>query len=1288
MRRFFIVLLLFPFISNAQFQAKKKTTKDNPKTKTTASAQRTKEKKYPSLLWEISGKGMKKPSYLFGTMHISNKLAFHLGDSFYTALRSVDVVALEQDPDLWQEEYSKRSDKGNDYSGGFNAFSSYRGYRPNDRLTIGTFSVKGYEERLKAAFPLEARMINGMLYRTDPNMEDFEEETYLDMYIYQSGKRLNKIVTGVENFKETEALVKKAYKALIKEQYSKKKSYDYGTGILGYKKSEEAYRNGDLDLIDSIEMAGVISEEFQENFMYKRNEIQANSIDTILKKHSLFVGVGAAHLPGKKGVIELLRKMGYTVRPIMMGERNSEEKERIEKIRVPVSFKEQWVDDSLFSVKIPGNKLYRYPAFDGVDMQQYADMANGSYYLVTRLRTNAAILGHTPDIIMKKIDSLLYENIPGKIITKKIINQQGVKGYEIVNKTRKGDAQHYHIYVLPDEVIILKASGVGDYVTGGDEAETFLSSIRFKSNTQPVNYTPPYGGFSINFPSAPSYLSTERNAKNRQEWSAVDANGNAYLLFKTNLHHYDYLETDTFELNLAEESFASSAFISKTNSKAFSTLDKFPILLSEYTHKDGSIVNAGFVIKGNNYYVLATKSKKGQSAQPFAETLRFTDFAYPETKPRADSAIGFSVKSPLWYPPKTEEEDDFANIYMYMRQIEDEDGESDYFENLGGAKTAFIGNDTTGEHIYVYRYMMPEFNYSTDTVKYMQYQFHDVDSDSDYIVYKQKEWKNDNGWMVKDFELRDTGSSRAFIGKNMYKQGVAFSVFYATDTLTHLTPFARTFFETFTPADTLKFRDPFKKTSDQFFAQYFNTDTTVQKKARKKISSVMFDSTDLPNIKRAISELTWKSKKYLATKQQWISVLGEFSDSATVDYLEDLYAQAKDTSDLQNEILDALVSMRTKYAYSKFKTLLLKDPPALLDGSDNSYDYVRSPRMYYGGGSSYDYVDYDYDSHYYGKWGALYDTLQLTVQILPELVDLMILEDYAPTVVNLLVTSVDSGYLKADQYKQFYNRFSLEAKQMLKKQFATEDKKAIDKASATDKERENYYDDESNDRGNSKLVDYAVLLMPFWENTEIQSFFNKLITTTDKQLRTDIALLMLRNKKSVHDTLIEAVAALDNYRIQLYNNLEEARLLDKYPAKYKKQEDFARSMLQRNSYNKPDSLIFLRKDSISYEGERGWLYFYKYKKAKDDTEWKIAVSGMQPFEQDKVIAKFEGYKRLFTDFTNEEYIDDASLTDQLPKIIKEMKYEKRSSSRSFYSDKNNELYEVVLSDRVKRNRYD
>src|SRR6202789_414651 len=66
-------------------------------------AQKKTAAKYPSLFWEITGNGLKKPSYLFGTMHVSSKLVFHLSDSFYLDIKNADVVALELAPQLWQD---------------------------------------------------------------------------------------------------------------------------------------------------------------------------------------------------------------------------------------------------------------------------------------------------------------------------------------------------------------------------------------------------------------------------------------------------------------------------------------------------------------------------------------------------------------------------------------------------------------------------------------------------------------------------------------------------------------------------------------------------------------------------------------------------------------------------------------------------------------------------------------------------------------------------------------------------------------------------------------------------------------------------------------------------------------------------------------------------------------------------------------------------------------------------------------------------------------------------------
>src|SRR5688500_2580897 len=105
-----------------------------------------KNKKYPSLLWELTGNGLKKPSYLFGTMHVSSKLGFHLADSCYLGMRNADVVALETNPESWQEDMSQY-ELGNDYS----SLGRFGGYlsAPNDYLSINTLKFYKYDKKIE-----------------------------------------------------------------------------------------------------------------------------------------------------------------------------------------------------------------------------------------------------------------------------------------------------------------------------------------------------------------------------------------------------------------------------------------------------------------------------------------------------------------------------------------------------------------------------------------------------------------------------------------------------------------------------------------------------------------------------------------------------------------------------------------------------------------------------------------------------------------------------------------------------------------------------------------------------------------------------------------------------------------------------------------------------------------------------------------------------------------------------------------------------------------------------------
>jgi len=337
-------------------------------------AQKKPSEKYPSLLWEITGNGLTKPSYLFGTMHVSSKLAFHLSDSFYLALRNVDEVALELNPEVWQGQMARLDKLKSNYS----AFVQPAG---NDFITQHSFRLRNYTDALTTALRTEPSIVNNLLYRSYKTREDFEEDTFLDLYIYQTGRKLGKRPAGVEDYYEAEKLVLEAYGDMAREK--KKKNIDLdGENMRDIsEKVQNAYRRGDLDMMDSLDNLMERSDAFREKFLFKRNEIQANSIDSIIKKASLFAGVGAAHLPGSRGVIELLRKKGYTLRPIRMADRDGIQKNEIDNLKVPVVFQKRTSEDRFYSVDVPGELFNVTQDYQILDRRQFADMSNGSYLL-------------------------------------------------------------------------------------------------------------------------------------------------------------------------------------------------------------------------------------------------------------------------------------------------------------------------------------------------------------------------------------------------------------------------------------------------------------------------------------------------------------------------------------------------------------------------------------------------------------------------------------------------------------------------------------------------------------------------------------------------------------------------------------------------------------------------------------------------------------------------------------------------------------------------------------------
>src|SRR4030095_11671543 len=134
----------------------------------------------------------------------SSKMVFNLPDSFYHAIKNVETVALELDPDVWQGQMVKFDQLQLNYK-------NFTKLPNSDYLNERSFQLDKYEDELKTALSSEPTVVNSLLYRSYKSREDFEEDTFLDLYIFQTGKKLGKRTTGVENYYETEKIVMEAY---------------------------------------------------------------------------------------------------------------------------------------------------------------------------------------------------------------------------------------------------------------------------------------------------------------------------------------------------------------------------------------------------------------------------------------------------------------------------------------------------------------------------------------------------------------------------------------------------------------------------------------------------------------------------------------------------------------------------------------------------------------------------------------------------------------------------------------------------------------------------------------------------------------------------------------------------------------------------------------------------------------------------------------------------------------------------------------------------------------------
>jgi uncharacterized protein YbaP (TraB family) len=267
-----------------------------------------------SLLWKIYGNGAKDTSYLYGTIHMIEKKDFVVSKTLKNRFKKTESLVMEIQLDM--DPAAKAFIKDNAlYPNGksikdylnetdYNFFQTYL----KDSMKLGVIKVKICE--MMRPFYAQSLIMADQMKKSESYEKTF----------HKMAKKKEKL--GLETIQEQMSILAGGEIDVQVKDFIR----DLKDGKLNAS-SEMAqlvsfYKNQDIqglynEMIVSMEKdGGKIGGVTKEDFLDNRNKRWIPKLADLMKNKTLFIAVGAGHLAGENGVIQLLRNQGYTVMPI------------------------------------------------------------------------------------------------------------------------------------------------------------------------------------------------------------------------------------------------------------------------------------------------------------------------------------------------------------------------------------------------------------------------------------------------------------------------------------------------------------------------------------------------------------------------------------------------------------------------------------------------------------------------------------------------------------------------------------------------------------------------------------------------------------------------------------------------------------------------------------------------------------------------------------------------------------------------------------------------------------